>query len=323
METANTDLADELSCLAMKSINDTFSIFQIPRATVSASQHGIQVELYESVANLNWTTLASGAYGKTYKDEQNNTVCKILLSGLREEALKEFSVLVALTVLNFPGVVHVSTMAINGTDFWRLGYDLEQNKIVILMNMIDGVTVSDIQNDAFDRYRRARTVVCLADTLNLLHSYDIYHYDIHGGNVIITSNGDAVLIDLGACRRIDTPGPVTLSDDLGFNNIVVLLLCPYEKYPEPFQSLSRNALNSGSTDLTFIKPYTLPLITLDSSIGVLSVPQPRNLHIYAITFNLQEYERMRLSRWQLYLAPDRFIALENLFNEVDESEDET
>ena len=315
MESTNTDLADELSRLAMRSINHTLSIFQTPHTTVSTSHHGIIVELYESVANLNWTTLASGAYGETYKDERHNMVCKVLLSVLREDALREFSVLVALTVLNFPGVVHVSTTAIDGRDFWRLGYDLKQNKIVILMNMIDGDTANDIQDDALDHYRRARAVVCIADTLNLLHSYEIYHYDIHGGNVIITSNGDAVLIDLGACRRIDTPGSVPFSDDLGFNNIVGLLLDSDEEYPEPFQSLSRNALNSGSTGLTIITPYTFSVITLDSYNGVLSVPQPRNLHVYAITFNLQEFERMRLSRWQLYLAPDRFSALENLFND--------
>ncbi|KAI3650870.1 hypothetical protein MP228_004351 [Amoeboaphelidium protococcarum] len=311
---ANINLANELCALAMNNINDTFNIFQIPFATAYASQRGIMVQLFESVANLNWTLFAQGRYGQVYKDDENKTVCKVLLSESQEDALREFSVLVALTVLKFPGVVHVSTMVIHGMDCWRLGYDLEQKKIMILMNMIDGVTANDIQDDALDRYKRARAVVCLADTLNLLHSYQIYHYDIHGGNVIITSNGDAVLIDLGACGGIDTIGSVTQPDDLGFNQIVGLLLDFNEDYPEPFGSLSRNALNSGSTGLTIITPYTFSLITLNSCNGVLSVPQPRNRHVYVITFNIQEFERTRQFRWEFYLAPDRFIALESLFN---------
>ncbi len=82
-------------------------------------------------------------------------------------------------------------------------YDVfcENGMCTVFEEFIDGATVADILSGGLYTERGAAVVgseVC--DALFTLHSRDIIHRDVKPENVMITSDGHVVLIDLGAAR---------------------------------------------------------------------------------------------------------------------------
>jgi tRNA A-37 threonylcarbamoyl transferase component Bud32 len=68
----------------------------------------------------------------------------------------------------------------------RMERCIDSEKYVIIMNNVEGTLLRDVkENQELSACHCAKAVVSLADTLNLLHAYYIFHYDLHDKNVIV------------------------------------------------------------------------------------------------------------------------------------------
>ena len=72
---------------------------------------------------------------------------------------------------------------------------------IVLEEYIDGITVAQVME--IEKYRSAgarKVLLSVCDALSVLHDRGIIHRDVKPENVMITSSGRAVLIDLNASR---------------------------------------------------------------------------------------------------------------------------
>lgn len=96
----------------------------------------------------------------------------------------------------------------------------------LVMAYVEGATLSErIQSQGPLAEDKAVEIFHkLAMALHTLHEADIFHYDIHPGNIILQRNGNPVLIDFGSAKRL-TPMTVTVTTTVNY-------FSPYEQqYP--------------------------------------------------------------------------------------------
>ena len=137
-----------------------------------------------------------------------------------------------LASLNHPGIVKVlRSFEANGTAYF-------------VMPFVEGTTFDTLikerhaQGETFTEEELAGLLGRVLDALAYLHARGIYHRDIKPGNILITDDGDPVLIDFGAARQRLSERSLTVIESPGYT--------PFEQLPsralERFVCLGRHAL---------------------------------------------------------------------------------
>ena len=79
---------------------------------------------------------------------------------------------------------------------------VDGNKAIVVEEFISGITVGDVLESGHYTEQGLKVVITkVCDALNVLHSLDIVHRDIKPENVMITDEGEVVLIDFNASRE--------------------------------------------------------------------------------------------------------------------------
>src|SRR5205823_3984395 len=99
------------------------------------------------------------------------------------------------------GIVHENLVRVFDTsEFW-----VDGRPRYLLMELLDGITLEQharehhpLTTDQVFRFARD-----LTNALSALHDAGVVHRDVKPANVMITSDGDAVLLDLGVVRTDD------------------------------------------------------------------------------------------------------------------------
>lgn len=79
--------------------------------------------------------------------------------------------------------------------------------VYIIQDYIDGRSLAELRDDRtayFDEETVRLWMIDIAEALAYLHSMNIVHRDIKPGNIMINSDGNAMLIDFGIARRMAT-----------------------------------------------------------------------------------------------------------------------
>lgn len=78
-----------------------------------------------------------------------------------------------------------------------------EKSIIVLEEYVDGITLSKKSEiDSLSKSDVIRYAIDICSALSVLHSLNIVHRDVKPENVIINSDGKAVLIDLGISRFV-------------------------------------------------------------------------------------------------------------------------
>lgn len=76
-----------------------------------------------------------------------------------------------------------------------------ENKVTVLEEYINGITVSDVLESGLYNVRGVKKVISsVCDALEVLHTLGIVHRDVKPENIMIANNGEVVLIDFDASR---------------------------------------------------------------------------------------------------------------------------
>lgn len=113
----------------------------------------------------------------------------------------------ALHGMHHQGIVHVSDIfEENGTAYYVMDY-------------IDGKSLQEIvkQDGALSESDAVKYILQVADALKYVHSKNRLHLDIKPGNIMIDSEGNAILIDFGASKHYDEETGENTSTLLGIN----------------------------------------------------------------------------------------------------------
>ena len=107
--------------------------------------------------------------------------------------------------LHHPGIVRV-------TDVFE-----ENDTAYYVMDYIEGKSLKEIVDDegALSEMRALEYIRQIAEALEYVHAHNRLHLDIKPGNIMIDSNGRAVLIDFGASKQYDEVNGENTSTLLG------------------------------------------------------------------------------------------------------------
>ncbi len=115
-----------------------------------------------------------------------------------------------LASLNHPGIVKVlRSFEANGTAYF-------------VMPFVEGTTFDEVikerhaQSETFSEEELTGLLWGVLEALAYLHERGIYHRDIKPGNLLITSQGDPVLIDFGAARQRLSERSLTVIESPGY-----------------------------------------------------------------------------------------------------------
>jgi hypothetical protein len=142
-----------------------------------------------------WTEIGEGSQGKCYttKFKEKNAVVK-LLKGLSESKLiSEISWLHNIWCIGHPNIVPPITLA----DGQVLTFLDDDGLPTITMVEIEGHSVEETDFSDWTTFDRIWAFVQMADCLNVLHKYGLFHSDLHRMNIIIRNDKTPIIVDLG------------------------------------------------------------------------------------------------------------------------------
>lgn len=159
-----------------------------------------------------------------------------------EEAVREGAVLLSLSVVGYPAVIHKNLA-------FFVDISLEPPIVYVGMEYIDGCTLQKV-NPPLSLCERLLAVADLAFLLEYFALYEISHNYMHLNNLMIrASTRRIVLIDYGA---VSVGNPIAQSDDLAsFKRIAHYLLS------ETFGALQPKKLSLSLVDCKPRRQYTM------------------------------------------------------------------
>lgn len=178
-------------------------------------------------------TLGQGGFGITYLALQNDTGCKV---AIKEFFMKEFCVrdeetghvslgtdggreTVArfrekflkeahnLTKFNHPNIVRIlNIFEENGTAYYVMEY-------------ADAGSLSDLvkRRGYLPEYEATQYVLQIANALEHVHRHRMTHLDVKPSNIMLNSNGQAILIDFGLSKQYNNTGNQTSTTPVGIS----------------------------------------------------------------------------------------------------------
>jgi len=107
--------------------------------------------------------------------------------------------------MNHPNIVRVS-------DVFE-----ENNTVYYTMQYLEGGSLSDIimRNGPLPEQKAIKYVTQIAGALQYMHDKNICHLDVKPGNIVISSDDDAMLIDFGISKRYDETGQESTTMPVG------------------------------------------------------------------------------------------------------------
>lgn len=180
--------------------------------------------------------LGAGALGVVYEAEQVSVGRRIAMKMLSSRAAAQPEVVARFqreaklsAAIQHPHVVGV----------FNCGVDRGVNYLV--MEYVDGTTLAGLyeerESGRLPWKEGAGFIKQIADALAYVHGKDIIHRDIKPANILVGSNGQAKLADLGLAKQVDT------SDAAGLTMQGMALGSPAYMPPEQI----RNARDAGPT----------------------------------------------------------------------------
>ena len=147
-----------------------------------------------------------------------------------EEFQEEVTVLQGLS---HPGIIPIlSAFTANGTAYYVMPFQDGAP-----MSVVDQSTLDSVQQAKIARHNK-RLLLSMLNTLDYLRMHQVVHRDIKTDNILVTPEGNTVLLDFGSARQLQ-PGKV-------FTNVYT------PEYCAPEQSRSRNDEEMSET----IGPWT-------------------------------------------------------------------
>ena len=143
-----------------------------------------------------------------------------MVARFREKFLKEASLIAGMT--NHHVVAIHDIFEEHGTAYY-------------VMEHLDGGSLSElVDRGALNEDVALRYVRELADALRYIHQQNVLHLDVKPANVLLRSNGEAVLIDFGISKRYDDEGGQTSTTPVGISKGYA----PVEQYNQGLTSFS-------------------------------------------------------------------------------------
>lgn len=112
----------------------------------------------------------------------------------------------------------------------------ENDSVYYVMKYLDGISLQDYvkQNGALPQDEAIRYINQIGNALAYMHLQNMCHFDVKPGNIMITREGIAVLIDFGISKKYDNTGNQTSTTPIGISKGYT----PIEQYQGDLQTFS-------------------------------------------------------------------------------------
>ncbi|KAF2073596.1 hypothetical protein CYY_005085 [Polysphondylium violaceum] len=151
--------------------------------------------------------LAKGTSGKVYKGtyKKRDVAIKVFsednLNFKIEEFNREVSIMTITRLLNHECF----------TTFYGVNKEDPKN-LFIVTELINGGSLKELllnKHASLEYHQKLSIAIDIAEAMNFLHSLNVIHRDLKSGNILITQNLRAKLIDFGTSRDIDASKEMT------------------------------------------------------------------------------------------------------------------
>lgn len=87
---------------------------------------------------------------------------------------------------------------VKSVDLFPHLYANDEESLVLVLEYVEGQPVFKIKRSTFTKQQVVDVIVNLVDALKYAMTYDLFHLDLHGGNVMIDANDNPKVIDLAS-----------------------------------------------------------------------------------------------------------------------------